>query len=147
MAVSASTSFWVGPEVEGTPYKGELTLFIRGNQRIEDIQRKADQAKVTHLYFGAGGCSRVIDFTPLKHFLDLDYTVTLELDYLSWSYFRLPQEVYEKCHIILRIKAETVDLLKDSDTIKVETTSRIYCIQKDQTIQNDYAAYEEDTPI
>lgn len=147
MAVSATTSFWVGPEVEGTPYKGQRTLFIRGNQRIEDIQRKAEKAKVTHLYFGAGGCSRIHDFTVIKHFIGTNYAVTLELDYLSWNYLRLPSEIYENCHIILRIKAESVDLIKPTDTIKVETTSRIYCIPKNQTIQNGYDAYEGDLPI
>jgi hypothetical protein len=90
--------FFTGTEVEHTPAHGKRTLFIVGVQDVQEIQdwindfaSYEDTSKhITHIYFGANmsfpkcDVNDVAVWTPwdkmVRHFLDLDYLCTLDID-------------------------------------------------------------------
>lgn len=48
-----SVDFFVGTEVENTPAKGKLTLFVVGIQPADMIIEEAKKHNIDHVYFGA----------------------------------------------------------------------------------------------
>ena len=44
--------YFIGTEVENTPTKGEQTLFVVGIPTVNEIQKRAEEHDIKHLYFG-----------------------------------------------------------------------------------------------
>jgi hypothetical protein len=84
-----NTSFFTGTEVEHTPAFGLKTLFVVGTQSVEDIANHLHGCE--HIYFGANqSFPKYLDINdsvswskwdlPIRHFLDLGYWCTLDID-------------------------------------------------------------------
>ena len=139
-------NFWVGQEIEGR-LKGLPTLFIKGDQTIRSISNALRQCNnrniiISQLYFGAGNQSNINNFDIIQYFLSIGYFITIEilLDQLS----NVPDNIIERCHIMVTIKSDLIDGLKLTDSIKFETKNYIYCTTKEQLITNDYLGYQND---
>lgn len=134
--------FWTGKEVEGR-FKGLTTLFIVGDQTIQNIQDKISKLTVpiSHLYFGAGYQSRVLNYDTIRYFILQDYLITYEV-FLE-DVDKVPQDILMHCHIIACIKQENVRKLKVTDTIKLETSSMVYCVTKEQLVKTSLSDYQD----
>ena len=83
-----AVNFFTGTEVEHTPAMGKQTLFVVGVQTVESIAQHLLGAE--HIYFGANmsfpkcDVNDVAVWSPwdkmVRHFLDLDYLCTLDID-------------------------------------------------------------------
>lgn len=136
------TKFWIGKEVEGR-FKGLQTLFIKGDQSIRGIKEKLDIIKmpISHLYFGAGNQSSVTSYDTIRYFILQDYLITYEVFLQDLD--KVPQDIVMHCHIIACVRGENVRKLKTTDTIKIETSSLIYCMTKEQTIKTSRSEYRD----
>lgn len=82
------TKFFIGTEVEHTPAFGKRTLFVVGVHPVDVIA--ANLQGCEHIYFGANMSFPRLDVNDaggwrdwelmIKHFLDLDYFCTLDVD-------------------------------------------------------------------
>ena len=85
-----SVEFFTGTEVERTPAHGKKTLFVVGVQSVDEIQRRVNSSKVSHIYFGANHSFPAIHTNDILNwtlwrdmitpFLDKGHPCTLEID-------------------------------------------------------------------
>ena len=141
----SQSNFWVGKEVEGR-LKGLQTLFIVGDQSIDVILDKLYQCLkqhiiVSHLYFGAGGQSEVANYDTIRYFISRGYLITYEVMLNNLNL--VPGDILSSCHIMACISQENVKLLKTTDTVKLETSSLIYCIPKEQFMKTSRDEYQD----
>lgn len=135
-------NFWTGKEVEGR-FKDLQTLFIVGDQTIPDILDKIDliTVPISHLYFGAGHQSQVSNYNTIRYFILKDYLITYEVFLKDLD--KVPQDIVMHCHIIACIRGDNVRKLKVTDTIKLETSSLIYCTTKEQFMKTSRTEYQD----
>lgn len=74
-------TYFTGVEVENTPLKGVETLFVVGCQTAKDIDKRAKQHNVNHVYLGCGYC-----FEPKERDDWLEWNKTI-LDLLAYGYW------------------------------------------------------------
>lgn len=129
----------IGIEAEGK-LKGLKTLFIGRLDAEDKNQVDAVVKECHHLYFGADKTRVPEAMDAYNFFYDKDYThdrlITFEVrdDELD----KLPGEVLANCHIMVRVEAVgEFNLLKETDTIKIESLNTIYCSMQGQFIKND----------
>lgn len=87
-----NTAFFIGPEVEHTPAFSKKTLFVVGQQDVNEILKLVKEHKATHVFMGANH-----SFEPnvagdywnktITYLLDRGYWVTL--DYQAHEHFRV----------------------------------------------------------
>lgn len=141
----SQSNFWVGKEVEGR-LKGLQTLFIVGDQTIDTILDKLykclkNHIIVSHLYFGAGGQSKVTNYSTMRYFIDQEYLITYEVMLNELN--RVPEDILSSCHIMACTKQNNARYLKPTDTIKLETSDLIYCTTKEQFIKTSTDEYQD----
>ena len=73
--------YFIGTEVERTAMYGEKTLFVVGIQPWEDIQKRADEHDIKHLYFGTSQ-----SFNP-KNWNDFELWVNMIEPLLKLGYW------------------------------------------------------------
>ncbi len=147
--MSLKSNFWVGKEVEGR-FKGLQTLFIVGDQPIKHILEKLQLCNtnniiIGHLYFGAGNQSKVKNYNTIRHFINAGYLITYEV--ILSDLDMVPSDIIKSCHIMICIKNNFIELLKNMDTIKLETPITIYCCSKEQFITTTRNEYNNDQLI
>lgn len=140
-------NFWIGLEVEGR-FKGIPTLFIRGDQSIQQIILNLDDYNfIRHLYFGAGHQSKISNFETIRYFLKDNYVITIEvlLDELN----KIPNWILKNklVHIIVTIKNNYFSKLKDTDSIKLDCNKNIYVISKCNMFKTSLEEYKNDKKI
>lgn len=125
--------------------KGLQTLFIVGDQSIDTILDKLykclkEHIIISHLYFGAGGQSKVNNYDTIRYF-NREYLITYEvmLDELD----QVPEDILSSCHIMACIKQNNIKCLKPTDTVKFETSDLIYCTTKEQFIKTSTDEYQD----
>ncbi len=135
---------WVGTEVEGR-LKGLKTLFIACSIENRDaIDEICKTNKIHHLYFNAGKTT-FNEFNLLEAFLEYGYIITIE----TTTPEDIPCDLRNdpRLHIIWRLDEHSVNLIKDTDTIKVEGKKGVYCTSLEQMSKTDWNAYQEDKVI
>lgn len=117
---------WMGREIEGQ-YKGELTLFISGNDiayhEIDVVLQS--QVHITQLYFGAGGCTAV-DNDLLKMCIKEypELRITIELFPIDLQLF---EEFFNIVHFMFTVNIHQLARLKhrrDEHQIKLQSLYR-----------------------
>lgn len=145
MVVKKNTDFWIGREVEGR-FKGIKTLFVRGDQLVEDISSKLENNFVVHIYFGAGNQSKVTKFNVIEKFVKIGFLISLEIDFND--YRRIPQTLIKNknLHLILTFKSDDIFYIKPTDSFKIEDKKNVFmmsksCMYKSNKL-NDYEGDE-----
>jgi len=132
-----------GRELEGR-YQEVPTLFVEGNESYDKIVDTAKEHNLGHVYFGANKTEvDWINMLPIIIDVSETYLVTVE----TTDPKTVPQEVKGCVHIIWRIENQDMELLKDEDTIKIETKEYVRCIPKFQMYKNDFTRYKDDEDI
>ena len=79
--------YFTGVEVENTPMKGEMTLFVVGIKPVADVVALAEREGVKHIYLGTSQCFKPVnesDWEDWDDFIDgllrNDLWVTLDFD-------------------------------------------------------------------
>jgi len=112
---------WIGREVEGR-YSDMMTFFIR---KLGDGIDVDDLTQYPHYYFTIEYMKNWISnpsqngLNAIREILDTTRSVvTLEAnDYLFDS---IPPYLFNRCHIIFRIKSNIVQKLKETDTLSID---------------------------
>jgi len=140
---------WVGTEVEGR-LKGLKTLFIACSIDKEffghpvGINAICQKHHIHHLYFNAGK-TNFNEYTHIEYFLNRGYFVTIETtdpqDIPTALRFNI------RLHIIWRISENHLDLIKHTDTIKIEGRHGIYCTTPEQMVKTKWTDYNDDQVI
>lgn len=144
-----SPKLWVGYEVEGR-LKGLKTLFIACSIDKEfcghcvGIASICDRHNIHHLYFNAGK-TNFNEYKHIEFFLNRGFIITIE----TTNPEDIPCDLRndKRLHIIWRLDEHSVNLIKDTDTIKVEGRKGIFCTSLEQMTKTDWNEYLEDKVI
>jgi len=155
--------FFTGTEVEHTPAHGKRTLFVVGVQTVEDIAQHL--LGTEHIYFGANmsfpkcDVNDVAVWTPwdrmIRHFLDLDYLCTLDIDVTCVE--GLLESVlveYDNFVPMISVKLPYIKQLGYNATIKIDdrdfkaTNPGVWCHSlhtlMDRKVFTDWSQYTKD---
>jgi hypothetical protein len=158
--------FFTGTEVEHTPAHGKRTLFVVGVQTVEDIAQHL--LGVEHIYFGANmsfpkcDVNDVAVWTPwdrmIRHFLDLDYLCTLDIDVTCVE--GLLESVlveYDNFVPMISVKLPYIKQLGYNATIKIDdrdfkaTNPGVWCHSlhtlMDRKVFTDWSQYTKDETL
>jgi hypothetical protein len=125
-------SYFVGNEVEKTPFYGRKTLFVVGLRNPRRIVKKALDFHCRHIYLGANMSFKNVDWSEnktsklleiIQHLLDQQLQVTLDITkgfnlstidpFVGSDYF----------HIMYSLPIAYAEKYKDAITIKVDDIS------------------------
>ena len=140
---------WVGTEVEGR-LKGLKTLFIACSINKEFCGHHVEIASICarhdihHLYFNAGK-TNFNEYEHVDFFLNRGYIITIETTNPADIPCNLRND--SRLHIIWRLREPSINLIKDTDTIKVEGRKGVFCTSLEQMSKTDWDAYTEDKII
>ena len=141
-------SFWIGTEVEGR-FKGLKTLFVVGDQPYNKILLKLiENPSIHHIYFGAGNQSKVTDYNIMKAMAEV-YTITYEVTAEDY-YNTVPIDIIKNknIHLIVTLKANGLNNLKETDTLKIEDENNVFTVIKECTQKtNKQIDYEGDIVV
>jgi len=140
---------WVGYEVEGR-LKGLKTLFIACSIEEEffghhdNIEAICIRRQIHHLYFNAGKTA-FNEYRHIEFFLNCGYIITIE----TTNPEDIPCDLRNdpRLHIIWRLDEHSVNLIKDTDTIKVEGKGGVYCTSLEQMVKTKWDEYKDDEVI
>ena len=111
------------------------------------IRKLALLNKVEQIYLGAGNQS-IIRYYHIVFELLEEFNVTLEVS--EENFETLPNELVrnEKLHIVLTLKNNSVEQLKGTDTIKIESDKNVFCCEKNEFVTNNLKkGYKNDEVI
>lgn len=168
--------FFTGTEVEHTPAMGLQTLFVVGVQDVQEIQdwindfaSYEDASKhIKHIYFGANmsfpkcDVNDVAVWSPwdkmVRHFLDLDYLCTLDIDVTCVE--GLLESVlveYDNFVPMISVKIPYIRQLGYNATIKIDdrdfkaTNPGVWCHSlhnlMDREVFTDWSKYTKDETL
>lgn len=126
-----SVDFFVGTEVENTPAKGKLTLFVVGIQLADKIIAKAKKHKIEHVYFGANMSFPKLDVNDGPGWQPWEDMIRSVLDAGLWTTLDIDVTCVEGLHEsgltehnrfipMISVKIPYVGLLNYNTTIKVD---------------------------
>lgn len=101
--------YWYGREVEGR-FADIDTVFIR-----EEIP--SNYKEYPHIYFTIEYISK-LKFDEILEILESRQVVTIEVN--SEVFDKIPMSLFNRCHLIYRIKDEFVSKLKQTDTVSID---------------------------
>ena len=139
---------WTGREVEGR-YSDMMTFFVR---KLGDGINVDDLSQYPHYYFTIEYMQKsILDddnrYLPaIREILDTtNSVVTLEASNATFGV--LPPDLFNRCHIIYRIKDDAVQKLKKTDTLSIDAGwYRVHQIMKCNLMEinpDDYKFDEE----
>lgn len=141
---------WIGTEVEGR-LKGLKTLFIACSIEEEfmghhvGIEAICQKHNIHHLYFNAGK-TNFNEYKHIEFFLNRGKFVTIE----TTDPYNIPEKLRSNVslHIIWRIAENAeINLIKHTDTIKIEGIPGIYCTTPEQMAKTKWEEYKDDEVI
>lgn len=140
---------WIGTEVEGR-LKGLKTLFIACSIDKEFCTHNVGIVSICvhhnihHLYFNAGK-TNFNEYKHIESFLNLGFIITIE----TTTPEDIPCDLRNdpRLHIIWRLNEHSVNLIKDTDTIKVEGRKGVYCTSLEQMVKTKWNEYKDDEVI
>ena len=157
--------YFIGTEVENTPMKGEQTLFIVGVQPTHEIQKRAEEHDIKHLYFGTSQ-----SFTPkdnkeweswenmIKAMLAANYWCTLDfgVEYAN-GVLEMGLDEKDKYISMISVKLPYIKQFNYNATIKIDdstwghSNSGVWCHSvhdlMDRKVYTDWSEYVGDTII
>ncbi len=157
--------YFIGTEVENTPMKGEQTLFVVGVQPPHEIQKRAEEHDIKHLYFGTSQ-----SFTPkdqeeftswtnmIKAMLAANYWCTLDfgVEYAN-NVLEMGLDEHDKYISMISVKLPYIKQFNYNATLKIDDTTwghsnpGVWChslheLQK-RRVYTDWSEYVGDTTI
>tara|TARA_R110000751_G_scaffold251345_1_gene350795 strand:+ start:61 stop:498 length:438 start_codon:yes stop_codon:yes gene_type:complete len=112
---------WIGREVEGR-YSDMMTFFVR---ELGDGINVDNLSQYPHYYFTVEYMLKSTfdiedKYLPaIREILDTtNSVVTLEAS--DKTFDALPPDLFNRCHIIYRIKTDAVQILKETDTLSID---------------------------
>ncbi len=157
--------YFIGTEVERTAMYGEKTLFVVGIQPWEEIQKRADEHSIRHLYFGTSQ-----SFTPhtneeydawenmIKSLLKQGYWCTLDfgVEYAN-DVLESGFDEYDNYISMISVKLPYIKQFNYNATLKVDDTTwgksnpGVWCHSvhdlMDRKVYTDWKDYVGDTTI
>ncbi len=116
--------FWYGREVEGR-FTDLQTVFIRG-------KFPEDYKKYPHVFFTEEAPINLLkekEYDLIRELLNEGKMVTIEI--VEENVKLLPQDIYNRCHLMYRIKAPLGLKMKNTDTICLDMEKfRVLCATK-----------------
>lgn len=159
-------TYFVGTEVENTAMKGEKTLFVVGIQPVEDIERHAVNAGVSHLYFGTSQSFHPQNQYDWANWNDMitpllvkGYWVTVDfgIEYLNDDYYDQRWDEYNTYIPMLSAKLRHIRKLNYNATLKIDDTTwgdtnpGVWCHPLNELMRRrvytDWKDYVGDAPI
>ena len=157
--------YFIGTEVERTAMYGEKTLFVVGIQPWEEIQKRADEHGIRHLYFGTSQSfhpNNDDDYeaweTMIKPLLKLGYWCTLAfgVEYAN-DVLECGFDEYDKYISMISVKLPYIKQFNYNATIKLDDTTwgksnpGVWCHSvhdlMDRKVYTDWKDYVGDTVI
>ena len=157
--------YFIGTEVENTPMKGEQTLFVVGVQPPHEIQKRAEEHGIKHLYFGTSQSfilDKEEDFTAWQNMIKamlvanywctLDFGVEYTKDVLAMGF-----DEHDKYISMISVKLPYIRKFNYNATLKIDDTTwghsnpGVWChslheLQK-RRVYTDWSDYVGDTVI
>ena len=157
--------YFIGTEVENTPMKGEQTLFIVGVQSPHEIQKRAEEHGIKHLYFGTSQ-----SFTPkdqeeftswknmIKAMLASNYWCTLDFGVEhAAEVLEMGLDEYDNYISMISVKLPYIRQFNYNATVKLDDTtwghsnSGVWChslhsLQR-RSVYTDWKDYKGDEPV
>ena len=157
--------YFIGTEVENTPMKNEKTLFIVGIQPPHEIQKRAEEHGIKHLYFGTSQ-----SFTPkddkewtdwenmIKAMLVANYWCTLDfgVEYAN-DVLEMGFDEYDNYISMISVKLPYIKQFNYNATLKLDDTTwgrsnpGVWCHSvhdlMDRSVYTDWREYVGDTVI
>lgn len=157
--------YFIGKEVEHTAMYGEKTLFVVGIQPWEEIQRRADENNIRHLYFGTSQSfnpnnwddyemwvSMIQPLLKLGYWCTLDFGVEHASNVLECGF-----DEYDNYISMISVKLPYVRQFNYNATLKVDDTTwghsnpGVWCHTlhdlQDRSVYTDWKDYVGDTVI
>lgn len=157
--------YFIGTEVERTAMYGEKTLFVVGIQPWEDIQKRADEHDIKHLYFGTSQSFNpknwddfelwVNMITPLLkegYWCTLDFGVEHASNVLECGF-----DEYDNYISMISVKLPYIKQFNYNATLKLDDTTwghsnpGVWCHSvhnlMDRSVYTDWREYVGDTVI
>ena len=157
--------YFIGTEVENTPMKGEQTLFVVGVQPPHEIQKRAEEHGIKHLYFGTSQSfilDNEEDFTAWQNMIEamltanywctLDFGVEHAKDVLAMGF-----DEHDKYISMISVKLPYIKQFNYNATVKLDDTtwghsnSGVWCHSlhslQDRSVYTDWKDYKGDEPI
>jgi len=158
--------YFVGNEVEKTPFYGRKTLFVVGLKNPRKIAKRALDHHCRHIYLGANMSFKTMDWNEnrieklrevIQHLLDQRFQVTLDItrgfDLTSIDMF-IGSEYF---HIMYSLPIAYAERYKNSITIKVDdigfdkTNSGVWCNTLDKLMdpvsKTEWSSYTTDEVV
>ncbi len=151
------TKFFVGKEVENTPFKDMDTLFVVDTQQLPSIIKRAEENKISHIYLGArqsaewGNIHILVDLANVLilkgYFVTLDFGVSM--------YWEVKETLVPSPNLCLMIACRLPEIeqhmnvcLKVDDDINHKTNPGVWV---HRTARSEgftpWSAYDEDLRI
>ena len=157
--------YFIGTEVEHTAMHGEKTLFVVGIQSYEEIQKRADEHSIRHLYFGTSQSfhpnneddyeaweNMIKPLLKLGYWCTLDFGVEYALDVLETGF-----DEYDNYISMISVKLPYIKQFNYNATIKLDDTTwgksnpGVWCHSvhdlMDRKVYTDWKDYVGDTVI
>jgi hypothetical protein len=163
-----NVTFFVGPEVEHTPAFSKRTLFVVGEQSLEEILKQAKDNRVTHVFMGANHSFKADKTNTTSYW---DKTITALLDRSFWVTLDYQAHEHELVLQMLnagiwqsrlfvpllgvripKIETSSVNLTVKIDDVDFKATNRgVWCMHfhevTDSNRFTDWQDYESDLVI
>ncbi len=159
----ADVVYFIGTEVEKTPFYGEKTLFVVGFRNPKKVALRAKENTCRHIYLGANMCFRNTKWDDSKYMklreiidylLDQSYKVTLDIS-RDFKLDELEQfKDNEYFHIMYSLPIANAEDYANRITIKIDdvdfnsTNTGVWCnnLNKmmDNIVKTEWSAYSTD---
>jgi len=162
----ADVKYFIGTEVEKTPFYGEKTLFVVGFRNPKKIALRAKENKCRHIYIGANMCFRNTKWDDSKYMklreiidylLKQSYKVTLDIS----RDFKLDElenfKSNEYFHIMYSLPIANAEDYASRITIKIDdidfnaTNTGVWCNNLDSLMNNlvktEWSSYSTDEVV
>ena len=157
--------YFIGTEVERTAMYGEKTLFVVGIQPWEDIQKRADEHDIKHLYFGTSQSFNPKNWDDfelwvnmIEPLLKLGYWCTLDfgVEHAS-NVLECGFDEYDNYISMISVKLPYIKQFNYNATLKLDDTTwghsnpGVWCHSvhnlMDRSVYTDWREYVSDTVI
>ena len=157
--------YFIGTEVERTAMYGEKTLFVVGIQPWEDIQKRADEHSIRHLYFGTSQSFNPKNWDDfelwvnmIEPLLKLGYWCTLDfgVEHAS-NVLECGFDEYDNYISMISVKLPYIKQFNYNATLKLDDTTwgksnpGVWCHSvhdlMDRSVYTDWREYVGDTVI
>ena len=135
--MALENQFWVGPEAEGT-LKGISTLFVKGSVSLDTIL----DSKAPHVFF----TKEFNNWDIIRSVLDAQ-TKLVTVEVWDNDIYEIPWDVKTRARLLVRIEADWVGYLKDTDCIIIGQDYQGIAFVKGMSIQSKPDDYQWDKGI